>query len=38
MDSGLRGMNPVAMTILNPRKEYMTKLWIEPVATFPQIL
>ena len=22
MDSGERGMNPVAMTIINPRKEY----------------
>ena len=24
MDSGERGMNPVAMTIINPRKEYWT--------------
>ena len=33
MDSGERGMNPVAMTIINPRKEYKPSLWIEPATS-----
>ena len=28
MDSGERGMNPVAMTIINPQKEYWSRLFV----------
>ena len=35
MESGKRGMNPVAMTIINPRTEYSPNPVIEPVTCPP---
>ena len=38
MESGERGMIPVAMTIINPRKEILSELGIEPATLFSQFL
>ena len=38
MDSGERGMNPVAMAIINPRKEILAELGIERATTCSQVL
>ena len=37
IDSSERGMNPVAMTIINPRKEYLAKPGIEPAKSCSQV-
>ena len=37
-DSGERGMNPVAMTIINPWKEYWPGPGIEPATSCSQVL
>ena len=36
MDNGERGINPVTMTIICPRKVDLAEPWIEPV-TCPQV-
>ena len=36
-DSGERGMNPVAMTIINPREEYLPSPGIEPATSCSQV-
>ena len=38
MDSIERGMNPVAVTIINPRKEYWPSPGIEPASSCSQVL
>ena len=38
MDSGERGMNPVAMTIINPWKEYWPSWRIKPATFYYQVL
>ena len=38
IDTGDRGINPVAMTIINARKAYRPSLGIEPATSCPQVL
>ena len=38
MESGEGGMIPMAMTIINPQKEYWLSLGIEPVTSCSQVL
>ena len=38
MDSHERGMNPVTMTIINPRKEYWLGQGIKPATSCSQVL
>ena len=38
MDSGERGMSFVAMTIINPRKEYWQSQGIEPATSYYQVI
>ena len=38
MDSDERGMNPAAMTIISPRKEYWPSLWVKPATSCAQVL
>ena len=37
MDSGGKEMNPVAMTIINPRKEYWPSRMFEPATVCSQV-
>ena len=38
MDNGNREMNPVATTIVNPRKEYRPKGTFEPATSYSPVL
>ena len=38
IDGGEIGLNPVAMTFINPQKVYLDKLGIEPVTSWSQVL
>ena len=38
MDNGERGMNPVAITIISPRKEYWPSPGIESATPYSQVL
>ena len=37
MESGERGMDPVAMTIINPRKDYWSNRRFEPATSCSQV-
>ena len=38
MDNGEKGMNPVAMAIINPWSRYIGGAWIEPATSRSQVL
>ena len=38
VDKGERGMNPVEMTLINPRKEYLPSWRIKPATSCSQVL